>query len=459
MLNETSNPRDGSFRFTLRGLMLLVVFAALGSLLVRYDVSRWHDGLIIVVVSWILVGVGNQLYDLLRALGRAENSSWNVRGTILIESVRRLILSLVLVAYLAWIVLHSPAVSNDEIRRKLSWIEWGMPESLFVLALISVMLLRAPPRNVIRAGPARIVRDVIIGAICCLWLFYLYQDRLLIHSLVQRAILGVLSRVKYLDQLCPPITGSAHDVWVRACVQSAITGTLGVALAIVFSKTLIHRWKGRLSKELFWLLPLGLSLGVAAWEVVWAVTTGLPNVEFYYQYFQESLSVGGAINFGVGGILLLLVTTEATLRIGQVVNFESDQRIHWRLRPRSYTHERQATLALLLVGVVGWLLTDLLWRGENYALVTLQPTVWRTIQASFPLLMVDSGTILKVACALLAAHVLWWQGSSCRPATDAPVTPLLMLKFCVVWVTVLTTGVLFMATILWLYYTACVMPR
>ena len=78
------------------------------------------------------------------------NSSWKFRGTIVIEFLRRILLSVILLAYLAWIVLRSPAVASDDISRSISpWFAWGMPETLFLLALMSGMLLRALPRDIV----------------------------------------------------------------------------------------------------------------------------------------------------------------------------------------------------------------------------------------------------------------------------------------------------------------------
>lgn len=236
MLSTTSDARNADFRFTLRGLMILVVFAAVGSTLVRNDLSRWHDGLLVIVVGWFLVGVGNQLWDLLRASGRAENSNWSVRGTIAIEFLRRVLLSLVLLGYLAWIVFGSPAFAYEfEFRR------WGIPDTLFLLAIISGMLLYAPKRENLRGGPVRILQDVILAVSGCVWLFYLYRDRLFIHEAVQRGTRGVLSRLRFIDV---GMSGDAHDMWVRECVQSSITAAVAVVLAIVFTKTLVRRWKG-----------------------------------------------------------------------------------------------------------------------------------------------------------------------------------------------------------------------
>ncbi len=464
MPENIRNAHATDFRFTIRGLMVLVVFAALGSMLVRYDLSRWHDGLLVVVVGWFLVGVGNQLCDLLRASGRAENSSWNVRGTIVIEFLRRVLLSVVLLGYLTWLVLRSPAVLTDEMTRRLLaltqlesrafWPVWEMPETLFLLALMSGMLLRAPPREIIRGRPARILRDVILGVGSGVWLFYLYRDRLFIHELVQRNIRIVLSRLRFID-----VSGDAHDVWVRDCAQSAITAAVAVVLAVVFTKILVRRWNGGRSRELLWILPLGLSLAVAGWEVSWAASTGLPNVEPYWFYYGEDVSLPAAVNLITGGIVLLLFVTETTLRLGQVQDSSADQIIQWRLRPRSYTHERQATLVLLAVTVAGWLITEIYWRGVENELVELRPTVWRTLQASLPRLMADSATVLKVACVLLAMHILWWQRNSSRPPADAPSAPILLPKFFVVWPSILATTVLSIAALLWLYYTVCLMPR
>ena len=202
-----------------------------------------------------------------------------------------------------------------------------------------------------------------------MWLFYLYRDRLFIHELVQRAIRGVLSFIRFIE-----VYGDAHDLWVRDCTQSAITATLAVVLAIVFTKTLVQRWKGGRSGELLWILPLGLSLAVAGWEVSWAASVGLPNVEFCWFYFEEELSFA-VLSIYSWGIVLLLFVTEATLRVGQVGDANADQRIQWRLRPRSYTHEReQATLVLLAVTIVGWLATEIIWRGVENSLVELKPT-------------------------------------------------------------------------------------
>ena len=286
MPENIRNARAPDFRFTLRGLMLLVVFAALGSALVRYDLSRWHDGFLVGVVGWFLVGIGSQLCDLLRAGWRAENSSWNVRGTIAIECLRRVLLSLVLMGYLAWIVFDSPAFPFETL-----FPRWGTPETLFLLALMSGMLLHAPPRDIVRDGSARILRDVILGVGGGVWLFYLYRDRLFTHELVQRAIGGVLSGLRFID-----VFGDAHDAWVRDCAQSAITAAVAVVLAVVFTKTLVRRWTGGRSRELLWILPLGLSLAVAGWEVSWAASTGLPNVEFYWFYFGEALALPTAVN-------------------------------------------------------------------------------------------------------------------------------------------------------------------
>jgi hypothetical protein len=440
------------FRYTIRGLMFLVVFAALGSMLVRYDLSRWYDGLLVVVVCWVLVGIGSQLCDLLRVGCRAD-SSWNVRGTIVIEFLRRILLALVLLGYLAWIVLRSPGVASDEILRKLSWLEWGMPESLFLLALMSGMLLRGPPRDIVRSCSVRTLRNFFLGTCACVWMYYLYRDRLFSHELVQRALGGVLSRLRFID-----VFGDAHDVWVRGCAQSAFTATVAATLAIVFAKILVWRWNGGRSKELFWILPLGLSLAVSGWEVGWAASTGLPNVDPCWSYFGEALSLSAAVDLFMGGILLLLFVTETTLRVGLVEDADADQKIQWRLRPQSYTHERQATLGLLAVTVAGWLVTEIYWRGVENGLIVLQPTAWRTLQASLPRLMLDSATVLKVACMLLAISVLRWQRSS-RPPADTPTAPLRLLKFCVVWTSILTITALTIATLLWLYYTVCLMPR
>ena len=457
MPENIRNASASDFRFTIRGLMLLVVFAALGSMLVRHDLSRWHDGLLVIVVGWFLVGVGNQLYDLLRACGRGENSSCKMRGTITVEFLRRVLLSVVLLAFLAWVVLRSPAVASDEILRRLSWLEWGMPESLFLLSLMSGMLLRFPPRDILRGDSARTLRDVILGVSGGVWLFFLYRDRLLIHKIVQPAIRGALSGLPFSGVSGPLMSGDAHDAWVRDCARSAIIAAVALVAVIVFTKILVRRWNGCRSRELLWILPLGLSLGVAGWEVYWAVSTGLPNVEFYFSH-AEVESLPAAVNFFMGGIVLLLFVTETTLRVGQVEDSGADQRIHWRLRPRSYTHERQATLVLLALVIAGWLATEIIWRGVGNFLVELRPTAWRTLQASLPRLMLDSATVLKVACVLLAIHVLWWQRNS-PLAADAPTAPLLLTKFCVVWTSILATTVLTIATLLWLYYTVCLMPR
>jgi hypothetical protein len=454
MLNTTSDARNPDFRFTLRGLMILVVFAALGSTLVRYDLSRWHDGFLVVVVGWFLIGISNQLFDLLRAGYRAENSSWNARGTVAVEFLRRILLSLVLVGYLAWIVLRSPAIATDEINRRLSWIEWGMPESLFLLALMSGVLLRNPPRDIVTNRSLRIVRDLILGIGCGVWLFYLYRDRLFIHELVQRAIRGVLAKLRFIN-----VHGDAHDLWMEDCTQSAITAALAAVLAIIFTKTLVLRWKGGRSRELLWIFPLALSLSVAGWEISWATFVGLPNVAPCWFYFEEALTWPAAINLSLGVIVLLLFVTETTLRAGQVHDSNAEQRIQWRLRPRSYTHERQATLVLLAVTIIGWLATEIIWRGVENFLVEIRPTAWRTVQASLPKLMLDSPTVLKVACVLLAIHVWWWQRRSSEPPADISTAPILLLKFCVVWVAILATAICAILSLLWLYYAIVLMPQ
>jgi hypothetical protein len=451
MLSRAIGPRNAEFRFTLRGLMILIVFAALGSALVRNDLSRWHDGLLVVVVGWFVLGIGNQICDLLRASGRLENSSWNVRGTIVLELVRRVMLSLVLVGYLAWIVLGSPDAPSDNIYHR-----WAIPEALFLLAMMSGLLLSTPPRDIVLGGSARILRDVILAGVCGVWLFYLYRDWLEIHEAVQRGVRGVLSRLRFIDV---GMSDDAHDMWVRDCAQSAIIAAVAVVLAIVFTKTLVRRWNGGQPREWLWILPLGLSLAVAGWEVSWAASTGLPNVEFYWFYFGEALSWPGAVILFKGGIVLLLFVTEATLRVGQVRVSDSNPGIQWRLRPRSYAHERQATLVLLVVTVIGWLVSDLYWRGVESGLIEFRPSAWRTLQASLPRLMADSATVLKVACVLMAIHVLWWQWISSPHAADAPTAPIRLLKFCVVWVAILATTVLTTAALLWLYYTVYLMPR
>lgn len=439
------------FRYSIRGLMFLVVFAALGSLLVRFDLSRWHDGLVVVVVGWVLVGIGSQLGDLSRAGCRA---SWNVRGTMVIEFLRRILLAFVLLGYLVWLVLHAPGVVSEAILGKLSWVESGMVESLFLLALISAMLLRAPPRDFVRNWYVRALRDVLVGICACVWLYYLYRDRLFVYQLVQRALGGMLAKLPYTD-----VFGDAHDEWVSDCFQSAFTAAAAMILAVVFVNILMRRWNGGGSKELFWILPLSLSLAVAAWEVSWAAFTGLPNVDPCWSYFGEPLSLSVAVDSLTGGVLLLMFVTEATLRVGLVEDPDADQKIQWRLQSQTDTHERPATLALLVVTVAGWLATEIYWRGEENGLLELRPTVWRTLQATLPRLLLDSPTILKVACILLALSILSWQRNSLRPSADAGAAPLRLSKFCVVWTSILATTVHTTATLLWLYYTVCLMPR
>jgi|GEM_PF-5712562 len=451
MLSTTSDSPPGEFRFTLRGLMILVVFAALGSGLVRNDLSHWHDGLLVVVVGWFVLGIGNQIYDLLKASRRVENAGWNVRGTIGLELLRRAMLSLVLVGYLAWIVLGSPDAPYDN-----TYHRWAIPEALFLLAMMSGLLLSAPPRDIIRGRPVRLLRDVIFTGVCGAWLFYLYRDWLEIHQAVQQGTRGVLSKLRFIDV---NMSGDAHDMSVRDCDHSAIIAVTAVVLAIVFTKIMVCRWNGDQKREWLWILPLGLSLAVTGWEVTWAASTGLPNVEFYWFYCGEALSWPGAVTLFKGGIVLLLFLTEATLRVGQVRVSDSDQGIQWRLRPRSYAHERPATLILLVVTVIGWLVSDLYWRGVENGLIEFRPSAWRTLQASLPRLMADSATVLKLACVLLAIHVSWWQWSSSPHAAEAPTAPIRLLKFCVVWVAILATTVLTTAALLWLYYTVFLMPR
>ena len=259
MLSTTSDSPPGEFRFTLRGLMILIVFAALGSGLVRNDLSRWHDGLLVVVVGWFVLGIGNQIYDLLRASGRPENSRWNVRGTIGLELLRRAMLSLVLVGYLAWIVLGSPDAPYDN-----TYHRWAIPEALFLLAMMSGLLLSAPPRDIIRGRPVRLLRDVIFTGVCGAWLFYLYRDWLEIHQAVQQGTRGVLSKLRFIDV---NMSGDAHDMSVRDCDHSAIIAVTAVVLAIVFTKIMVCRWNGDQKREWLWILPLGLSLAVTGWEV------------------------------------------------------------------------------------------------------------------------------------------------------------------------------------------------
>jgi hypothetical protein len=431
--------------------MLLVVFAALGSMLVRNDLSHWHDGLLVVVVGWFVLGIGNQIYDFLRASRRVENAGWNVRGTIGLEVLRRAMLSLVLVGYLAWIVLGSPDAPYDN-----TYHRWAIPEALFLLAMMSGLLLSAPPRDIIRGRPVRLLRDVIFTGVCGAWQFYLYRDWLEIHQAVQQGIRGVLSKLRFIDV---NMSGDAHDMYVRDCDHSAIIAATAVVLAIVFTKIMVRRWNGDQKREWLWILPLGLSLAVTGWEVSWAASTGLPNVEFYWFYFGEALSWPEAVILFKGGMVLLLFVTEATLRVGQVRVSDSDQGIQWRLRPRSYAHERPATLILLVVTVIGWLVSDLYWRGVENGLIEFRPSAWRTLQASLPRLMADSATVLKGACVLLAIHVLWWQWNSSPHAADAPTAPIRLLKFCLVWVAILATTVLTTAALLWLYYTVFLMPR
>jgi len=202
-----------------------------------------------------------------------------------------------------------------------------------------------------------------------------------------------------------------------------------------------------------------MSLAVAGWEISWATFVGLPNVAPCWFYFEEGLTWPVAINSFMGGIVLLLFVTETTLRVGQVQGSKAEQRIQWRLRPRSYAHERQATLVLLVVTIIGWLATEIIWRGvENY-LVEIRPTAWRTVQATLPKLMLDSPTVLKVACVLLAMHVFWWQRGSSDPPADASTSPILLLKFCVVWMAILATAIESIAALLWLYYVVCLMPQ
>lgn len=455
MPENIRNAPATDFRFTIRGLMLLVVFVALGAMVVRQDLSRWHNGLLVVAVCWILLGIVNQVRDLTNSWRLPGNSSWSARGTLLIAIARRTLVALVLMGYLLWLGFHPPSMHSEWYTRQMSWLGWGMADCVFVLAIMSAMLFRSPSRDFIRSRWLRISRDVLIGIVGCVWLFYLYRNRLFIHELVQRAIRGWLSGLPFAGISGSLMSGNAHDQWVRASLASAMIAGIAIVATFVCMNRLIAGWSRNGRSQLSWLVLLGASLGIAAWEIVWAATSGLPSVEFY---FGEAIERPAAINLFTGGIILLLFTTEATLRLGQVEDQATGREIQWQFRPEAYHHERQAALALLVVAITGGMVTDILWRGEEYGIVEFGPTWWQTVRSSVPLLMLDSATILKVACVLLAVHVFWWQRSSTQLAEE-PMPLIVFPKFCVLWLSILGTTVLTIATLLWLYYTVCLMPR
>lgn len=452
MRETTADSRATLLRFTLRGLLLLVVFAALGSLLVRDDLERWHRGLIVVATGWLLSGIGNQVVDLLRAVCRRENASWTARGTIAVELVRRVVLAVVLGAYLAWLVLHSPQILTDDLRRRLSWVEWGMPDCLFLLAVMAVLLLAAPQRDILRRRFARGVRNCLLGICGAVWLYYVYRERLMVHALVQRAISGVIAGLRYTDLLGPSMSGAEHDEWVFACGWSAFIATVTLVLAVVFARLLIRRWDGSWSRGIAWTVPLALSLGICGWEIYWASSIGFPSVEYYYGTAQE---LPAGINLLQGGAILLIFATEATLRLGQV--HEPQGCVLWRLRPDSYFHERPMMVIFLLVTLLSWLVNELFWEGLDRGLVEIRPTIWRTFAVSSSLMIMDSSFLLKIACVLLSGHVLYCRATKGAPPLES--APLRLMKFGLVWSSALVLTGLSVATPLWLYYTACLMPR
>ena len=346
--SSSNEPSRSSWRFSIRGLLILVFGCAVGFARLRYWGHSWWQataaaGLAISV--WIVIGLLTQAWALRQRLRQHELSP-DARCALRFGIGWRWAIGTLLVAYHAVEHIGAEVFESDQ-----ALMAGWHPEVIYYLVLVVILASirsggkrRRPPKDqYLRYGLVWI-----LGIIYCSIALY---DQLTVHYLVYIAVRGIEAS----NSLFPPFLDGVNPLFVQRAEPAFWLGISSAALMpfnflfIYFAARSRSVRRRRICQVLF---PIGFSVmtGLFLWNCLIALPTAAPLM-------MAQRIEGGVWHFLlIAAPCLLILTTATAYRWTAAFSKptpDDEQRVAVREPP--YLHERR----LLVGALAGVLLIDL----------------------------------------------------------------------------------------------------
>ena len=417
-------------QFSLRGLMIFVFGVAVGLSAMTSTRADWSYAVLAAATTWIVLGLINQVHDLWRAFGGRSDLSndqrWGWRFAVLWRlAVAGLLIGYCVVRYL----LARKIISLPEREHDMFDTGARLREALFYLSL--VVVLCSVPR--LRRTPRRSRWSLLLGALggaaaACLCVV-VWIERTCICFLVHVAIKGIaMVQPLWLSREVLKVYGDARS---EAFFRLSLLAVIFLLASLALIRQLARQWPRGPRRRLIWTGLLLPSLAVTISYPIWVYTRGLERVA---PRMAEALQMGPLHRWIFALPVLIVLVTAATWRIvGNPGDPVCDPKLNWRVRQRSYYHERLAVIMVLAVALV-------MFFGERYAAIAQPGTpfsVWQ--ETVWPLF----GEYLCLQAAVLLLAVQGTLSGWFRPVDPQPAGPpeLPPARFCAVWCALFVTAI------------------
>lgn len=425
MPNESAPPLADRprVRFTLSGMMVFTLGAAIGAAVWRTPRASWDDGVMAAVAVWMMLGLANQARDLWRCLGgpgqlsRAERCGWQYS--------------------IAWRVLVIAGTGANLVFRLIApedysakWY-WGLleldlvgdrPYRLLATVLIIVALASVPAAHVRRQRKQWFVVPVLGALAFAVWAMLVAYDAGWIPSLVHCVTWGIR------------MASHAHafDVsfvrWRSEFVHWSLWAAPLALLNLAIVRQVARSWAPSSWSWRVWMVAALGGLAAVWWYVAWTAVVALPRFD---PDAHEAMFTYSALYFVLAGALIGIVVTVACYRwttsdnSSNASTSNASAGCRWRLRPAAYYHELAGLAAMVL-------LASVYRHGDSWY---FNVTHFGNISSWFELLGVglQPEHIELLALEILAAQILfnrwrYWPGP--QGSDPAPIAP---IRFATCW--------------------------
>jgi hypothetical protein len=367
MCQPSENPSAQTlnrWQFSLSGMLLITLSVAIGADVVRCNILSWtgfsvpgkedikvglSGGLIVAIVFWMILGVINQIRDLLAALISHRVFTKEQRWGARFEIFWRLAVTTLLAVY-----VFLPSIID---RGRITLSDWDSTDWLlnmgeireFSVILLFLAVVGSIPyvRREQRTSILRFCLLLVAYILAIVFCLVTWMSHTLVLHFTHIVTLGI-------DQAQPIKFDAINPRYYNFYASLFFWWSL-ISIAFVFVNWLIlkhlaRQWSAGLKRRLLWSVLLITGIAFASVFVIWININGLC---MFSPFLVKAESHRPYFYWIAAALIIIIVATLLTYRMTADYNLLAiAHQASWRQNPNKYYHEKWWLLLLLVVAIV-----------------------------------------------------------------------------------------------------------